>query len=50
MEAITGCRDCNGNGGWIRYNFVKAANEIIECERCEGHGSIQYGADFLDAS
>jgi DnaJ-class molecular chaperone len=50
MEAIVGCKDCNGNGGWIRYNFRTQAREIKECERCEGHGSIQYGADFGEAS
>jgi DnaJ-class molecular chaperone len=45
MEAITTCRDCSGEGGWIQYNFRTKRNEISECQRCEGHGSIQYGAD-----
>lgn len=44
-EASKTCRDCDGRGGWSRKRI--GTTEIIreECERCEGHGSIAWGAD-----
>lgn len=44
-EATKTCRDCDGRGGWSRRNHIDDTIIREECQRCEGHGSIAYGAD-----
>jgi DnaJ-class molecular chaperone len=44
-EATKTCRDCDGKGGWVKKHRVTGEVTSEECKRCEGHGSIAWGAD-----
>ena len=42
---IRECRACNGQGGWS-HRHPKTGEQIYDrCTRCDGHGSLQWGAD-----
>lgn len=37
------CPDCDGRCGWPHKSVITGKTTIVECETCEGYGSVEHG-------